>query len=188
MARVGLYFGSFNPIHMGHLIVAEYFLNHGPFDEVWFVVSPQNPFKANDSLFDENLRLNWTQKATATEPRFKVCDAEFNLPKPSYTIQTVQFLQSAHPHKFDIIIGADNLQKLKEWKSIDDICQRCDFYVYGRRYSGSENIPATGVIHPFETPLIDISATHIRQELSQGKSVRYLVPDCILSELENFYS
>jgi nicotinate-nucleotide adenylyltransferase len=187
MARIGLYFGSFNPIHIGHLIVAEYFLNHGPFDEVWFVVSPQNPFKTNDSLIDENLRLNWVRKATESEPRFVVCDAEFNLPKPSYTIQTLQFLQAAYPHQFDIIIGADNLQKLNEWKSIDEICQRCEFYVYGRRNTGPEIIPAAVVIHHFETPLIDISATHIRQQLSQGKSVRYLVPDSILTELENFF-
>jgi nicotinate-nucleotide adenylyltransferase len=184
MGNIGLYFGSFNPIHTGHLLVGEHMLNFGPFDEIWFVVSPQNPFKTNQSLFDENLRLKWVSQSIQTESRFKVCDAEFSLPKPSYTIQTLQFLQASYPHSFHIIMGADNLEKLHQWKHIEQICNLCEFHIYGRRNSAPPNIPENAVIRQYNSPFIDISATHIRELLSQGKSVRYLVPDAILSELE----
>lgn len=178
--HIGLYFGSFNPIHNGHLIVAEYMRQFAPFDKIRFVVSPHNPFKEPDDLMDDTKRLEMVKAAIADNENFELSDIEFSLSKPSYTIQTLERFKSDENAKFSLIMGSDNIPKLHEWKDIDKIAEICSFHIYNRR--GNEmikpNIDAD--FYFYEAPFIDISATHIRTLLAQKKSVRYLVPDKIL--------
>ena len=179
--HVGLYFGSFNPIHNGHLIIAQQMQNSGAFDAVRFVVSPHNPFKNRDLMIDENLRLQMVLTAIESNLDFEASDAEFFLPKPSFTIQTISHFMAAEPeNKFSIIMGSDNLEKLHEWKDINKLSRLCDFHIYRRR--GSENMKSNveGKFYFHEAPFLDISATFIREQLERGKSVRYLVPDILI--------
>lgn len=186
MARVGLYFGSFNPIHTGHLIVAEHMLNFGPFDLIWFVVSPQNPFKQSGDLLPQELRLDMVKAAIANEPRFAACDAEFSLPLPSFTVNTLEHLFGSTEHSFGIIMGADNLAKLPDWKDIARICELCEFHVYGRRNHDLQNPLSAARMHFYQAPMIDISATNIRQLWKEGRSLRYLVPDSVMDILTGY--
>jgi nicotinate-nucleotide adenylyltransferase len=179
MAHVGLYFGSFNPIHNGHLIIAQHMLNEGPFDEIWFVVSPQNPFKEQKDLLPQNLRLDMVKAAVAENPQFRAMDIEFRLPLPSYTIHTVEHLLEKSNNHFSIIMGSDNLPRLHEWKDIDRLFTLSDFHVYNRL--GSEltcSFPKARIIS-YTAPFLDISATHIRGLIEQKKSIRYLVPEAV---------
>ena len=179
MARVGLYFGSFNPIHYGHLIIAQHMLNEGPFDEIWFVVSPQNPFKEQKDLLPQNLRFEMVKAAVDGNPQCRAMDIEFRLPVPSFTIQTLEHLLEKSSNQFSIVMGSDNLPRLHEWKDIAKLCALTDFHVYNR--SGSDlkcSVPAARII-PYTAPFLDISATHIRSLLQQNKSIRYLVPDAV---------
>lgn len=184
--KTGLFFGSFNPIHNGHLIIAQHMMNTGLFDRIRFVVSPQNPFKNNSDLWDEHLRFKLVQLAIADNTDFEVSDAEFHLPKPSYTIQTLQHFCRIEPDsEFSILIGSDNLSRLSEWKDIDAILQTCDIHVYARQGSDTELPLPNGRFHFYtDTPYLDISATFIRQELQQQKSVKYMVPEEVLKELK----
>lgn len=186
MAHTGLYFGSFNPIHNGHLIVAQYMLNTGVFDNIRFVVSPQNPFKKQADLMDQNLRLEMVRAAVQDNPELNVSDAEFHLPVPSYTIQTLRFFNQTEPNeKFSIIMGSDNLPKLKDWKEIESIANICDFHVYRRRGFETAESSVIARFSMYEAPFLDISATYIRQQLQQQKSVKYLIPDPALSVLQS---
>ena len=179
MARIGLYFGSFNPIHNGHLIIAQHMLNEGPFDEIWFVVSPQNPFKEQKDLLPQNLRLELANAAVKDNPQFRAIDIEFRLPVPSFTIQTLEHLLEKSSNTYSIVMGSDNLPRLHDWKDIDKLCGLTDFHVYNR--SGSNltcSVPAARII-PYTAPFLDISATYIRGLLQQSKSIRYLVPEAV---------
>ncbi len=182
--RIGLYFGSFNPIHNGHLAVAQYMINSGVFDCIRFVVSPHNPFKSQDALFDENLRLNWVKLAISDNNSFECCDAEFHLPKPSYTINTLEyFLQQEPQHSFSIIIGSDNLHNIETWQQIETLCEKAAFHVYNR--PGADiKLPSFGNFHLHHAPLIDISATYIRELLREKKSTQYLLPDVVRLDIE----
>jgi nicotinate-nucleotide adenylyltransferase len=177
MARIGLYFGSFNPIHTGHLMIAQHMLNEGPFDEIWFVVSPQNPFKEQKDLLPQNLRLDMVKAAVADNPQFRAMDIEFRLPLPSYTIQTVEHLLEKSNNHFSIIMGEDNLERLHEWKDINRLITLIDFHVYRRAETVKQHITLKADIKVYNTPLIDISATYIRQLLTKKCNTRYLVPD-----------
>lgn len=177
--KIGLFFGSFNPIHSGHLMIANYFVQFAGLDKVWFVVSPQNPFKVNDTLLDEETRLNLTRLAINGEERFEASDFEFNLPRPSYTVNTLEALRKKYPeHTFVPIIGGDNLQSFHLWKDYKDILENHSVYVY-RRAGFYENPLLAN--HPsiklFEVPLLNISSTYIREMLQAGKSIKYLVPE-----------
>ncbi len=183
MAHIGLYFGSFNPIHTGHLAVAQHMLNYGPFDAVWFVVSPQNPFKENDGLLPQQLRLDMVKAAIADNPRFRAVDLEFHLPIPSYTIQTMEHLREKSENQYSIIMGADNLNRLHEWKDIEKLCSITDFHVYQRQGSATENKIVNASVHLYDTPFIDISATYIRKLMKDHRSIRYLVPDAAIALL-----
>jgi nicotinate-nucleotide adenylyltransferase len=184
--QVGLYFGSFNPIHHGHLLIASYILENTELDQVWFVVSPQNPLKPSGSLLNEYHRLYLVQLAVEGENRLKASDIEFKLPKPSYTADTLTYLQEKYPaHKFSLIMGSDSFQNVSKWKNYSFILQNYPVYIYKRTLH--ETIPAypgAKEIILLTAPLLPISATEIRKKIKEGKSIRYLVPDNVREEIE----
>jgi nicotinate-nucleotide adenylyltransferase len=187
--NIGLYFGSFNPIHIGHLIIGSFIANNANINQVWFVVSPQNPFKASASLLNEYHRLHLVQLAIEDDPLLRASDIEFKLPRPSYTIDTLQYLSEKYPqHNFSVIIGSDSYENLGKWKNADIILRDYPIYVYQR--PGFESLADKGGNVTFVTaPLLDISATGIRKAVKEGKSIRYLVPDKVREEMErnNYY-
>jgi nicotinate-nucleotide adenylyltransferase len=180
--KVGLFFGSFNPIHIGHLLIANHIANFET-EKVWFIVSPQNPFKETSGLLPANLRLKLVQIATAKDQRFKTLDLEFNLPIPSYTINTLKALNEMHPeHEFCLIMGSDNLQQLPTWKSAQKIIEKFKIIVYERpgfpvNNSSYRNISVT------KAPLLDISSTYIRNLMAAHKNINYLIPESVNNEL-----
>jgi nicotinate-nucleotide adenylyltransferase len=185
--KIGLYFGSFNPVHIGHCIIASHFVQNTDLEKVWMVVSPHNPFKESASLLNEYHRLHLVKLATENETRLKASDIEFHLPRPSYTIDTLTYLKEKHPeHAFSIIMGSDGLQNLHKWKNAAVMVKEHDIYLYKR--PGFEIINTLNArIHAAEAPLLEISSTHIREMIKQGKSVRYLVPDKVLEEIELYH-
>jgi nicotinate-nucleotide adenylyltransferase len=179
--KIGLLFGSFNPIHTGHLLIANYMVEYTELDKIWFVVSPQNPFKVNDELLDENLRLKMIEMAIADDNRFEACNIEFGMPKPNYTYLTLTTLAEKYPeHEFTPIIGGDNLQSFHLWKNYESILENYQLFVY-RRAGFHENplLANHKKISLYEVPLLNISSTYIRETLQAGKSIRYLVPKVV---------
>lgn len=173
--KIGLFFGSYNPVHIGHLIIANVMQDRTDLDEVWFVVSPQNPFKKQKSLLHEFDRLKMVELAIADHFYFRASDVEFHMPRPSYTIDTLTYLSEKHPnHEFRLIIGGDNLTHFHKWKNYEVILEQYGLYIYPR----PGDLP--DLKHPniryVEAPLMDISATFIREAIKNGNSVRYLVP------------
>lgn len=176
MKKIGIFGGSFNPIHIGHLALANYLCEFSHLDEVWFMVSPQNPLKRNAKLWDDDLRLELARLATEDYPKFKVCDIEFQLPRPSYTIHTLNALQERYPDiEFTLIIGADNWTLFPRWRSADEIIARHKVLIYPRPgYEvNKEELPSS--ITLVETPLFEVSSTFIRESLEKGKDIRYFV-------------
>jgi nicotinate-nucleotide adenylyltransferase len=183
--KIGLYFGSFNPIHHGHLIIASHIINQGLVDQVWLVVSPQNPLKASPTLLNEFHRLHLTRLAIAEDDtHIKVSDVEFGLPKPSYTIDTLTYLSEKYPqHQFAVMMGSDSFQNLPKWKNYHLILQQYQVLVYIRpNHTMPEVLPKNVAV--VKAPLLDISATYIRQCIQQKKSIRYLVPEPVRLEIE----
>ena len=176
--KIGLFFGSFNPIHIGHLIIANYMATQTPLDQVWFVVSPQNPFKKKSSLARDYDRLHLVRLAIGDNTKLKASNIEFDLPQPSYTIDTLIYLKEKHPeHEFVLIMGGDNLVTFHKWKNYEIILRDYEIYVYKRpSYEGGE-VQDHPSIQIFEAPLMNISATYIRKCIKEGKSVQYLVPE-----------
>lgn len=177
--KVGLFFGSFNPVHSGHLMIANYFIEFAGLEKIWFMVTPQNPFKSNGELLDENQRLEMLEMAIDGDPKFAASDFEFNLPRPSYTVNTLAKLRETYPeHTYTPIVGGDNLQSFHLWKDYKQILDHHDVYVYRR--SGFHENPLLAN-HPrirvFEVPLLNISSTYVREMIQAGKSVKYLVPE-----------
>ncbi|WP_207432924.1 nicotinate (nicotinamide) nucleotide adenylyltransferase [Sabulibacter ruber] len=178
--RVGLLFGSFNPIHIGHLILANYMAANTTLDTVWLVVSPQNPFKPSSSLLHEFDRLHMVRLAIADNPDLGVTDIEFRMPKPSYTIDTLTYLKERYPtYQFVLIMGEDNLATLHKWKNYEQILDLYEVLVYPRPGSAKapEPIRSNPKIKLVPAPLLDISATFIRSCLKEGKSTRYLLAE-----------
>ena len=182
--KIGLFFGSFNPIHNGHLIIANHILNEAGVDKIWFIVSPQNPFKQADSLLNNYDRLHMVGKAIENDQRMKASDIEFNLPKPSYTVTTLAYLKEKYPdHEFVIIIGSDSFQNLNKWKNYDVIIKNYQLIIYKRPgFEIINNIGANVLI--MDAPLLEISATYIRELVKQNKSIKYLVPENIEQEIQ----
>jgi nicotinate-nucleotide adenylyltransferase len=177
MKHVGLLFGSFNPVHIGHLALANYILEYETPDEIWFVISPQNPFKTSIDLLDENLRLQIIKLAIKSEPRFRACDFEFSLPRPSYTIDTLDKLSITFPDKqFSVIMGADNLLAIDKWKEPQRLLQQYQLLVYPRPGYTLEKAKIHSNIQIIQAPLFEISSTMIRKALHENKNLRFLLP------------
>lgn len=186
MQRIGLFFGSFNPVHVGHLIIANYMVTFTDLHEVWFVVSPQNPFKKKESLGNMYDRLEMVNLAIERAENLRSSTIEFNLPQPSYTVDTLVHLHERHPDKeFVLIMGSDNLQSFHKWKNHELILRDYQIYVYPR--PGHQGYPLEN--HPSvtmtDTPLMELSATFIRQAVKDGKSIRYFVPDPVLEFIDS---
>jgi nicotinate-nucleotide adenylyltransferase len=183
--KIGLFFGSFNPIHIGHLIIANYMATHTDLDKVWLVVSPQNPLKVKKTLARDYDRLHLVQLSIEDNTALVASAVEFKLPQPSYTIDTLTHLTATNPeHEFALIMGGDNIGTIHLWKNYELLLANHDVYVYQRP---NYNL-GTYATHPrvilCEAPLLDISATYIRDSIKNGKSVRYLVPEPVFQYLE----
>jgi nicotinate-nucleotide adenylyltransferase len=184
--EIGLYFGSFNPVHHGHLIIASHVANNTSCKQIWFVVSPHNPLKDKKTLLNEYNRLHLVNVAIeGEENRFKATDIEFRLPKPSYTINTLVYLKEKYPnYTFSIIMGGDSFENLPKWKNYEKIIADYKIYVYQRPGTEIKGEIAQNVEF-LNAPLIEISSTAIRKMVQQGNSIRYLVPDSVLQEIKS---
>ena len=182
--KIGLFFGSFNPIHHGHLMVASFIANHTDLQQVWLVVSPQNPHKTQSSLLNEYDRLHLAQLAIEEDDQIKVSDIEFKLPKPSYTIDTLTYLEEKYPqHQFYVIMGSDSFQNLPKWKNFEALVKNYQFFVYRR--PGFEITEKYGAdVTYLEAPMLELSATLIRNNCKDGITIRYLVPEDVRLEIE----
>lgn len=184
MKKIGLYFGSFNPIHIGHLVIANYMIEYSSdLDNIWFVISPQNPLKKKSTLLANHHRLYLTELAIGNDPDLEVSDIEFNLPRPSYTIDTLTYLEERYPNnRFALIMGADNLATLNKWKNYDLLLENYEIYAYPRSGYSTNKIPVerdllnNAVIHYVDAPLMEISSSFIRTSIKEGKNIRYFLP------------
>lgn len=184
--KVGLYFGSFNPVHNGHLIIANYVRQNTSLEQVWFVISPQNPLKKSSTLLNEYHRLFLVQTSIEDEPSLKASDIEFRLPKPSYTIDTLTYLAEKYPtHEFSIIMGSDSFQNLPQWKNYEQLLSNYSIYVYERPGFKADNRYEKSNVHFLKAPLLEISSTYIRKNIRDGNSIRYLVPEKVRIEIES---
>ncbi len=174
--RIGLFFGSFNPIHIGHLVIAEAMLEHANLKEVWFVVSPQNPFKQRQTLLADRQRLEMVRRAIFDDFRFRASDVEFSLPQPSYTVVTLQTLAERYPDKrFALIMGSDNLASFPRWRNSDYILQHYPLLVYPRPGVEACELEKHPNVSIVDVPMMDISSTYIRHEIACHRSPRYLL-------------
>ena len=192
MKKIGLYFGTFNPIHIGHLILANHFAETTDIDEVWFVVTPQNPMKKKDSILGNRQRLELVYRATKDYPKLHPSDIEFELPIPNYTINSLTLLEEKHPNKhFTLLMGEDNLVNFPKWKNYDLILERYELYVYPRHTE--RPIPEQLQDHPkinlIDAPKIELSSSAIRTAIKKGQNVQPLLPPESWSYLDemNFY-
>jgi len=177
--KTGLFFGSFNPIHIGHLVIAEYMVEFTDLDQLWFVVSPQNPLKPAKGLLSENKRIRMVRLAIEYDNRFKASSVEFDMPKPSYTINTLVYLKEKYPnHNFVLIMGMDNLATLRKWKNFEQILKGFEVYVYPRKEElpvpkEFENHPSVKIT---QAPVMELSSTFIRNAIKEKKNVQHMMP------------
>jgi nicotinate-nucleotide adenylyltransferase len=183
--KIGLFFGSFNPVHVGHMIIANYMATHTDLDEVWMVVSPHNPLKPKKTLARDHDRLHLVRLAIGDNPHLRASDVEFGLPKPSYTIDTLLYMREKHPGKqFCLIMGGDNLGTLHKWKNYELLLRDYPIYVYQRPSYELGELEGHPNVHIQEAPLLQLSASYIRKCLKEGRSVQYMVPDAVYQYLE----
>jgi nicotinate-nucleotide adenylyltransferase len=178
MKNIGLFFGSFNPIHNGHMAIANYMIEYTDIKELWFVISPHNPLKEKASLLNQNDRYQMVVEAIDAEPRFRASTIEFNLPQPSYTINTLVHLQEKYPkNKFSLIIGEDNLATFHKWKNYERILEQCDLLVYPRPNCEKTPFHQHPKVKITAAPQVEISSTFIRNAIKENKNVQYFVPE-----------
>ena len=183
--KIGLFFGSFNPVHHGHLIICNYIRQNTDLEQVWLVVSPHNPLKEHSSLLNDYHRLALVQLATENEPNLKAVDIEFHLPRPSYTINTLIYLQEKYPKvEFALVMGSDSYTNLPKWKNFETLISNWEIYVYNRATATPPQAFPKSKTHFLKAPLLELSATHIRKSIKEGKSIRYLVPEVVKEEIE----
>jgi len=188
--NIGLYFGSFNPIHTGHLAIANYMVEWTEIDSLWFVVSPHNPLKKKSTLLADHHRLDMVHIGIEDDLRFQACDIELHLPKPSYTIDTLTYLSEKYPkHSFYLIMGSDNIESLYKWKNYEQILEHYNILVYPRPgFKGSKylNLPNVNLVN---APLMEISSSFIRQSVVEKKSVKFFIPEKVMKYMYdmNFY-
>lgn len=189
--KVGLFFGSFNPIHIGHLVIVNHMVEFTTLDEVWFVVSPHNPHKKKSSLLDDYHRLEMVRIAIGENYKLRASDIEFSLPQPSYTVDTLAYINEKYPtYNFSLIMGMDNLDTLHKWKNYEVILENHEIYVYPRIGSGDNNLVEHPNIHVVkDVPIMQISATFIRKAIKDGKNIAPLLYPDVWNFLEknNFY-
>jgi len=188
--NVGLYFGTFNPIHIGHMVIANYMVEFAGIDQLWFVVSPQSPFKQKQSMLNDYHRLELVNLAIDDDPRMRSSNIEFKLPKPSYTIDTLAYMQEEYPqHQFSLIMGSDNIFDLPKWKNYELLIENYQLIVYPR----PGFVPTPEMLHPHmkltEAPMMNISSTFIRKAIKDGKNMCHFVPSKAWQYIEemNFY-
>lgn len=183
--HIGLFFGSFNPIHIGHLIIAEYMADRTDLKQVWFVVSPHNPLKSQASLAKDYDRLHMVHLAVEDNPKLRASNIEFSLPKPSYTIDTMAYLHEKYPDdQFSLIMGSDNLENIHKWKNYEVLLERYPIHIYQRPGSEKLEPPHGAKVFMHDVPLLYISSTHIRKLIRDGHSIRYLVPESVYQFLD----
>ena len=193
LKKVGLYFGTFNPIHIGHMVIANHMVEFSGLDEVWFVVTPRSPFKTKQTLLADHHRYQMVVEATKDYPKLKPSNIEFDLPQPNYTINTLVHLEEKYTkgYHFSLIMGEDNLNGFHKWKNYGQILERHELYVYPRVSEGStpELFQDHPKIHRIDAPIIEISATFIRNQHKLGKNVRPMLPDPVWKYMDemNFY-
>jgi nicotinate-nucleotide adenylyltransferase len=192
MRKIGLYFGTFNPIHIGHLIIANYMVENSDLDEIWMVVTPHNPFKKKSSLLDNHHRFELVYKATENYPKLKPSDIEFKLPQPNYTTNTLAHISETYQDKeFCLIMGEDNLKSFHKWKNFETILERHHIYVYPRISDGTvaTQFDTHGKIHKVDAPIVQISATLIRNGIRDGKNIQPMLPKEVWNYIDemNFY-
>lgn len=185
-AKIGLFFGSFNPVHIGHLIIANFMATQTDLDQVWLVVSPHNPLKDKQSLARDHDRLHLVRLAIDDNTRLRASDVEFKLPKPSYTVDTLVYLKEQYPQReFVLIMGGDNLATLHKWKNYEVLLRDYDIYVYDRAGYELGPLAQNPRVKVFDAPRMYISSSYIRDCISRGKSVQYLVPDEVYAYLNS---
>ena len=184
--KVGLFFGSFNPIHIGHLIIANHMIDYSDIDELWFIVSPQSPFKQKNSLLGEYDRLHLVHTAIEDNNKLRASNIEFSLPRPSYTIDTLTYIKEKHPlNDFVLIMGSDNLLNFYKWKNYEIILKEHEIYVYNRPEIIKTDIFNHEKVKLLSAPMLNISSSYIRKCIKRGLSIKYLVPDKVLVQIEN---
>lgn len=177
MRKVALFFGSFNPIHIGHMIIASHVADNSDCDEVWFVVSPHNPLKQKKTLLADHHRLEMVRRAIEHDNRFKASDVEFHLEQPSYTTVTLAHLKEKHPTvEFSLLMGGDNLASLNKWKNYEVILENYPIICYSRPNSDTSEIEQQGKVSVLDAPQMNISSSHIRDQIAEGHTVKYLMP------------
>ena len=187
---IGLFFGSFNPIHNGHMAVAEYIYEYSDIDQLWFVVSPQNPLKRQHSLLEDHHRLEMVYRAIGDDSRFRVSDIEFFMPKPSFTVDTLAYFSEKYPdYEFRMILGADNLISFDKWKNCELLVEKYKRMVYPRHGVTEEEMRKHRNIEIIEAPKIEISSSFIRKAIKEGKKVKYFLPQKVYEYIDqmNFY-
>ncbi|NQX85905.1 MAG: nicotinate-nucleotide adenylyltransferase [Flavobacteriaceae bacterium] len=190
--KIGLYFGTFNPIHIGHLSIANHMVEFSDLDQVWFVVTPHSPFKKKSSLLDNHHRFEMVYQATTSYDNLQPSDIEFKLPQPNYTINTLVYLEEKYPkHNFALIMGEDNLKGFHKWKNYEHILDQYHLYVYPRISEGNINTKFNDhdKIHRVKAPIMEISSTFIRNAIKDKKNIRPLLPSNVWNYIDemNFY-